>query len=183
MKALVVYESMFGNTEELIGSVALQTATHGAGPVLVARGTPRSDGPVVVGVDGSPVSAEALRFAAEEAALRGAELVAVHAWNGGDGTELNAHLPMSYSTWSGEDEERRVLAEALAGLAEKYPDLPVRREVVDGSARAHLTRWSTTAQLIVVGSRGHGGFTGLLLGSVVQHLLHHADCPVAVVRP
>ena len=172
-----------GVAELMIGSVALQTATHGRCPVLVARGTKRADGPVVVGVDGSASSSEAVRFAADEAAMRGAELVTLHAWNGGDDTELGAELPMSYDTWSGEDEERRVLAEAVAGIGAKHPDLRVRRQVINGSARGYLTAWSRTAQLVVVGSRGHGGFAGLLLGSVGHHLLHHAACPVAVVRP
>jgi nucleotide-binding universal stress UspA family protein len=97
-----------------------------------------------------------------------------------DETELNADLPMTYEFWEGEEEEGRVLAEALAGIIERYPDLRVRRQVRRGFARRLLTGWSRTAQLVVVGRRGHGG---LLLGSVGQHLLHHAGCPTAVVRP
>jgi nucleotide-binding universal stress UspA family protein len=125
----------------------------------------------------------ALEFAAEEAALRGAELVALHAWNGNDGTELNADLPMTYEFWSGEEEEQRVLAEAVAGLTDRYPDLRIRRQVRRGSARRILRDWSLSAQLVVVGDRGHGGFAGLVLGSVSQHLLLRAGCPTAVVRP
>ncbi|GAA0504762.1 universal stress protein [Paractinoplanes deccanensis] len=166
----------------LIGSVAVQTAAHSACPVLIVRGTLRADGPVVVGVDGSAGSQDALLFAAEEAARRDTELVALRAWDDADGTELNAELPMTYETWSGDEEQRRVLAEALAGLAEKHPDLPVRPQVRRGSARRLLTGWSRSAQLVVVGSRGHGGFAGLLLGSVGRHLVHHAGCPVAIVR-
>jgi len=165
-----------GLAELMIGSVALQTATHGRCPVLVARGTERADGPVVVGVDGSASSSAAVRFAADEATMRGAELVTLHAWSGRDDTELGANRPTDH-------EERRVLAEAVAGIAAKHPDLPVRRQVSNGSARGHLTEWSRSAQLVVVGSRGHGGFAGLLLGSVGHHLLHHSACPVAVVRP
>jgi nucleotide-binding universal stress UspA family protein len=181
---LVIGDRGLGNVAELmLGSVALQTATHGRCPVLVTRGTPRETGPVVVGADGSAVSADALLFAAEEASMRGVELVAMTAWNGWDNTELNAELPIDFDTWSGEDEQRRVLSEAVAGIATKYPDLPVRQQVINGSPRSNLIAWSRTAQLVVVGSRGHGGFAGLLLGSVGQHLLHHSECPVALVRP
>ncbi|WP_127509062.1 universal stress protein [Actinoplanes solisilvae] len=180
---LVIGDRGLGNVADLmLGSVALQTATHGSCPVLVTRGTPRETGPVVVGVDGSAVSADALLFAAEEASNRGAELVAMNAWHGWHGTELNADLPTDFGTRTGEDEQRRVLAEAVAGIATKYPDLTVRQQVINGSPRFYLTAWSRTAQLVVVGGRGHGGFAGLLLGSVGQHLLHHSECPVAVAR-
>jgi nucleotide-binding universal stress UspA family protein len=170
-----------GLADRLIGSVAFQVATHAGGPVLVVRGDRRTDGPVVVGVDGSPNSVEALAFAAEAAALRAAELVAVHAWGGNDGTQLNDELPMGFEFWASEPQEERVVAEALAGIGEKYPDLWVERQLGRGSARRLLTDRSHAAQLVVVGSRGHGGFAGLLLGSVGQHLVHHAGCPVAIV--
>lgn len=172
-----------GFSELLIGSVAEQAATHAACPILVVRGDRRPDGPVVVGVDGSAVSVRALDFAVEQAALRGAELVALHVWTGNSTTDLNDTLPMSYEFWSGDQEEERVLAEALAGLAQQYPDVPIHREVVRGSARRVLVERSRRAQLIVVGSHGHGGVAGLLLGSVSQHLIHHAACPAVVVRP
>ncbi|GAA3337477.1 universal stress protein [Amorphoplanes nipponensis] len=172
-----------GFTELLAGSVAVQAATHAACPVLVVRGDRHSAGPVVAGVDGSAVSMRALDVAVEEAVLRGTELVAVHGWTGNSGTELNDTLPMSYEAWSGDQEEERVLAEALAGIAGRYPDLTVRREVIRGPARQVLVERSRTAQLVVVGDRGHGGVAGLLLGSVSQHLIHHAACPVVVARP
>jgi nucleotide-binding universal stress UspA family protein len=172
-----------GFSELLIGSVAVQTATHGACPVLIVRGDRHRAGPIVVGVDGSAVSMQALDFAVEEAALRGAELVALHVWTGDSGTELNDTLPRSYEFWSGDQQEKRVLAEALAGIADRYPDVTIHREVVHGSARRLLEQRSRTAQLVVVGDRGHGGMTGLLLGSVSQHLIHHAGCPTVVVRP
>lgn len=180
---LVLGDRGFGGFSELlVGSVAVQTATHGACPVLVVRGDRHGVGPIVVGVDGSAASTQALDFAVEEAVLRGAELVALHVWTGSSTTELNETLPMSYEAWSGDQEEQRVLAEALAGIAQRHPDVPIRREVVHGSARRRLTERSHTAQLVVVG-RGRGGVARLLLGSVSQHLIHHADCPVAVVRP
>jgi nucleotide-binding universal stress UspA family protein len=78
-------------------------------------------------------------------------------------------------------DEREVLAERLAGWSEKYPDVPVHRLVVRDRPAHALVDESGRAQLVVVGSRGRGGFTGLLMGSVSQALLHHAHCPVAVV--
>ncbi|RSM49344.1 universal stress protein UspA [Actinoplanes sp. ATCC 53533] len=170
-----------GFSELLIGSVAVQTATHGACPVLVVRGERRSAGPIVVGVDGSAASVRALDFAVEEAALRGTELLALHVWTSSSSTELNDTLPISAEAWSGDQEENRVLAEALAGIAQRHPDVPIRREVVRGSARRLLVERSRTAQLVVVGKRA--SVARLLLGSVSQHLIHHAACPTAVVRP
>jgi nucleotide-binding universal stress UspA family protein len=170
-------------TELLIGSVAIHAAVHGRCPVLVVRGGRRPDGPVVVGVDGSAASTEALWFAAEEADLRGTELVALHAWHGDPGTELTADLTTTGEFFPGAAQERRVLAESLAGIAAKYPDLRVTRQVRQGHARDLLTEWSHVARLVVVGSRGHGGLAGALLGSVGRHLLHHAAAPVAIVRP
>ncbi|GAA4607259.1 nucleotide-binding universal stress UspA family protein [Actinoplanes octamycinicus] len=165
-----------------LGSVAAHTALHASCPVLLVRGV-TGDGPVVVGADGSPSSVAACEFAADEADRRGAELVVLHAWTPAHATELNAGLPMSYEAWSGEEEHRRVLAEAVAGLVEQHPGLRIRRQVREGMARKLLTDWSHEAQLVVVGSRGHGGFAGLLLGSVSQHLIYRAGCPIAVVRP
>jgi nucleotide-binding universal stress UspA family protein len=174
-----------GFTGLLIGSVAVDLAAHSACPVVVVRGpepdyaTPLPE-PVVVGVDGSPASEAAVAFAFEAASLRGVPLVAVHVWR-----DLLVDPTMApLLDWDAvESDEREVLAERLAGWTEKYPDVPVRRLVVrDRPARA-LVEESGRAQLVVVGSRGRGGFQGLLLGSVSQALLHHAHCPVAVVRP
>jgi nucleotide-binding universal stress UspA family protein len=173
-----------GFADLLLGSVAVQIAAHAAGPVVVARGAQRSDAPVVVGVDGSPISAQAIDFAAQEATLRQSILVAVHAWSGPLPTDPDDLLALTYDARQVQADESRVLAESLAGLADNYPDLRVQKRLVPGQAVGHiLINQSRQAQLIVVGSRGHGGFAGLLLGSVSQTLIHHADCPVAVIRP
>lgn len=79
-------------------------------------------------------------------------------------------------------EQARLLAESLAGWQEKHPDMPIRRVVLRGHAGRTLTEASKGARLLVVGSRGLGSFRGLLLGSVSHAVLHHAHCPVAVVR-
>ena len=174
-----------GFTGLLLGSVADALSARAACPVVVVRGVetdpavPRPE-PVVVGVDGSPGSTAALAFAVEAAVLRSVPLVAVHAWR--DVLVDTTMAPLV--DWDAvESDEREVLAERLAGIRTTYPDLVVRRLVVrDRPARA-LVDESRSAQLVVVGSRGRGGVQGLLLGSVSQQLLHHAHCPVAVVRP
>lgn len=169
----------------LLGSTAVHLAAHGRCPVLVVRGRPAGRGPVLLGVDGSPAAQAAVGFAFAEAALRGAGLVALHAWN-----EWNTPVPPPqdpsepYALAPGmlAAGERRLLAEALAGHRERYPDVAVREVVVRGGVRRALIDASADADLLVVGARGRGGFTGLLLGSVSQAVLHHAGCPVAVVR-
>lgn len=81
-----------------------------------------------------------------------------------------------------QDDEQRLLAEALAGWQARYPQVQVERRLLRSRTRPALIEASRTAQLVVVGARGRGGFAGLLLGSTSQALLHHADCPVAVIR-
>ncbi|HEU5470806.1 MAG TPA: universal stress protein [Actinophytocola sp.] len=173
-----------GFTGLLVGSVAVALAAHGYCPVVVVRGAePAADGPVVVGVDGSPTSEAALALAFDEAAARGVDLVAVHAWS-----DLvyplyaGAYLPDI--DWRPiEEQATELLAERLAGWSEKYPQVRVRRLVErDRPANALLTA-AQPAQLLVVGSRGRGGFAGLTLGSVSQAMIHHAPCPVLVARP
>jgi len=165
----------------LLGSVAAGLGAHARCPLVVVRGVPDPEpgAPIVVGVDGSPLSEPALAFAYEAAAVRGVALEAVHAWR-----EVVGDLDVAtLLDWDAvEVEERALLAERLAGWAEKFPDVPVRR-VVTRERPAHvLVEQSRGAQLVVVGSRGRGGFTGLVLGSVSHAVLHHAHCPVAVVR-
>jgi nucleotide-binding universal stress UspA family protein len=142
-------------------------------------------GRIVVGVDGSEHSVRALRWAVDEAQARGLDIEAVITW----------HYPvLAADGFSGAvapiDVEALVAGtrQALEGAIEKaVPDGPVRdaiaRSVVEGSAGHVLVERSTDADLLVVGSRGHGGFAGLLLGSVSTQVVHHARCPVTVIRP
>jgi nucleotide-binding universal stress UspA family protein len=176
-----------GFTDMLLGSTAAAVVSHAHCPVLVVRGRfgpagPPEGGPVVVGVDGSPVSEQAVAAAFEEASARGAPLVAVHAWS--DGNTDSRHRTNRYlADWDSiKDVEALVLAERLAGWQEKYPDVEVRRELVLDRPRHALLEWSATARLVVVGSRGRGGFRGMLLGSTSLALVQHARCPVLVVR-
>ena len=174
--------------DALIGSVATAITAHAPCPVVVVRGeidqkkgddTEPVDGPVVVGIDGTPRSEAALKFAFEEASARQAPLVAVHTWS----DALNDPYLAPMIDWDVvETEEELQLAERLAGWGEKYPDVPVERLVTRGRAASVLLDRSKGAQLVVVGSRGHGEFAGLLLDSVSNALIHGASCPVAIVR-
>ncbi|MDT0352866.1 universal stress protein [Pseudonocardia sp. DSM 45834] len=174
-----------GFTGLLVGSVAVALATHAPCPVVVVRGStpdasPPLEGPVVVGIDGSPTSEAALAFAFEAAELRGVPLVAVHTWTD---YQIESTMVAVLEGDAIDADEHRLLAERLAGWSEKFPDVSVRRLVTRYRPARTLIEQSGHAQLVVVGSRGRGGFAGMLLGSVSHALLHHAACPVAVVRP
>jgi nucleotide-binding universal stress UspA family protein len=171
-----------GFTGLLVGSVAIGLVARAECPVVVVRGERSSNaGPVVVGIDGSPISEAALAFAFEAAVTRKVPLVAVHAWT--DSVLEAAVAPLL--DWDAiEADEHRVLAKRLAGWGGKYPDAEVRRVVVrDRPAHALIEQaTATAAQLVVVGSHGRGSAAGLVLGSVSHAVLHHSPCPVAVVR-
>jgi nucleotide-binding universal stress UspA family protein len=150
-------------------------------------------GAVVVGVDGSPGAGEALRWALAEARLRKVPLRAVNAWahsyvgvtSGGYG-DLSFIGPFD-STGANTDDLGRaakaVLETAISEAVGETTDVEIERQVVEGQAAAVLIDAAGPGDLLVVGSRGHGGFAGLLLGSVSQQCVHHARCPVVVVRP
>lgn len=173
-----------GFTGLLTGSVTVALAAHGHCPVAVIREEPPAEGPVVVGVDGSPASEAAVGLAFEEAALRGCELVAVLAWTDGVFPAGPSGVEYPVFDWTPFVEEaEEVLGERLAGWAEKYPDVVVRRRIERDRPAVALLDAAKGARLLVVGSRGRGGFAGLMLGSVSQAVLHHAPCPVVVARP
>jgi nucleotide-binding universal stress UspA family protein len=188
--ALVVigHRGLGGFAGMLIGSVGIQAAAHAACPVVVVRGADPghghagpATGQVVVGVDGSGLSSQAVDFAFDHAARRGLGVRAVHVYQWpatGD-----PRLAPYYTPEDMRDDQARLLAETLAVFAEKHPDVPVERRVRHGQPAAVLIEESAGAALTVVGSRGRGGFTGLLLGSTSQTVLHHATGSVAIVRP
>ncbi|BCJ61774.1 universal stress protein [Micromonospora endophytica] len=147
----------------LLGSVTAQVSSYALCPVLVVRGEPLADGPVLVGVDDSDPSAEAIGFAIEEAAHRRVPLVAVHAQRG----PAVAHQAFPQST---------------TGRLERYPQVEVQHRHLRGAPAAVLLKESRAAQLVVVGARGRGPLGGLLLGSVSHTVLHHAHTPVAILR-
>ena len=167
------------------GSVAIRAAAAAACPVVVVPESappvsPDADRPVVVGIDGSPLSEAAIGFAFEQADHRGVPLVAVHCWL----DQVYEREVAALIDWAAvRTGEEALLAQRLAGWAEKYPAVPVRRVVLrDGPAHA-LVEHSAEAGLLVLGSHGRGSVLGTLLGSVSLAAIRHAHCPVAVVRP
>ena len=160
--------------------------THAQCPVVVIPPDIRShahEGPtVIVGVDGSKASAKAIDFAFDQAEALHAQVVAVHAWTSPFLTYADGASMLQFDMHKVEGEAKLLVAESVAGAAADHPDVHWTTELVSGSAAQALARRSASADLVVVGSRGRGGFTGLLLGSVSQSVLHHAQCPIAVVR-
>jgi nucleotide-binding universal stress UspA family protein len=138
---------------------------------------------IVAGVDGSPASEAALNWAIDQARLTGASVDAVIAWHypapmAGFGTApIGIYDPSPFRELA-----ERTVAGAIS-RAGPDGDVKVRAQVAEGNAASVLLAAAQDADLLVVGSRGRGGFTGLLLGSVSQHCVHYATCPVVVIRP
>lgn len=156
----------------LAGSTAVSVTAHAHCPVVVVRDRQAvTSGPVVVGVDGSGTSLRALGFAVERAAQRDVPLRLLRVW------EPSGSAPEETGA-----AERAAAEESVAPWRRAFPDVPVEIQATPGNPAALLVEASRAAQLVVVGSRGRGGLRGMLLGSVSQQLIHHAHCPVAVVR-
>jgi len=158
------------------GPVSQQVCAHARGRVVVVRGhwhpaAEYAPGMVVVGADGSAGSRAAIAFAVEEAALREVPLLAVCAL---------ADSPGSLGEASRMQE---AFDDDLARWEKEYPELTLLRRVTPGQPRTALLEAARDAQLLVVGSRGRGGLTGMALGSVSQAMFHCAPCPVGVVHP
>jgi nucleotide-binding universal stress UspA family protein len=183
---VVVGSSGLGEFRDLAaGSVsASHVATHAPCPVVVIPPKWESDraGGIVVGVDGSVTSMAAIDFAFEQAQARNATLTAVMAWHDPIRTGPGDLLPLVYDLDALEQQGAALLAESVAGHAEKYPDVVVHHELVSGHADDVLIDAGRSAELLVVGSSGRGAFRGLLLGSTSPSLVHYTPCPVAVVR-
>lgn len=184
-----------GFADRLLGTVSSALPAHGYCPVVVvplrdAQGHQLPEDAevppvppvrrIVVGVDGSPQAERALRYAIDEAGAWGAQLTAVSGVPVGSMTGLLAWLPSTV-------DHEQVLGDMTEGLnvvvdkAVAGTDVEVRRFALDGTGAELLTEFSTACDLVVLGSRGRGGFRGLLLGSTSQAVLHHASCPVMVV--
>jgi nucleotide-binding universal stress UspA family protein len=165
----------------LIGSVSQHLSRHASCPVAVVRGPRTTRKRIVVGADGSEASDKAMAFAFEHAALVGATVVAVH---GVPMSALNGPFDVAVAPSVTEElaAAERLLAEAVAGTRQEHPDVPVELLALPVPAVRALADASSRASLVVVGTRGLGGFMGLLLGSVSGATLQHAECPVVVVR-
>ena len=170
-----------------LGSTLSAVVAHGHGSIVAVRTADplrqlSADGPVVVGVDGSQAGEAAIATAFAEASDRGAALVAVHGHHDFFVDSFVGYPFVDAPIGTMETTQLDLLAERLRRWQEKYPNVEVRHRVYDLHIRQHLLEWSKTAQLLVVGSRGRGGFRGLLLGSTSNALVQHAHCPVMVVH-
>lgn len=166
--------------EAVLGSVSQHLARHATCPVVVVREPRNPDAArIVVGIDGSRTSIAALEYACQRAETTGETVVALHAWRvRPSSTDVFKAEARSIDT-----KERDVLlAESIAGVRVDHPDVRLEQEVVAVAPDHALVDASASASLVVVGSRGLGFFSGMLLGSVSQAVLHRATCPVAVVR-
>jgi len=166
----------------LMGSVSTGLVHHAHCAVAVIHDDAPEvapDAPVLVGIDGSPVSLSATEIAFDEASRRGVDLVALHAWR--DMTSMYELPGLDIERL--EEEAHRALAESLAGFKERYPDVKVHRLVVSDAPARQLIENAKDAQLVVVGSHGRGGFAGMLLGSVSTAVVHAVKTPTIVARP
>ncbi|GLW73420.1 universal stress protein [Kitasatospora phosalacinea] len=140
-----------------------------------------NEGParIVAGVDGSPSSRAALAWAVRQAELTGAAVDAVTAWQYPAGYGWPAPVLQSFDFAAAAGQ---ALAEAVEAVATRHGGVEIRQRVVQDHPATALLAAADGAELLVVGNRGRGGFAGTLLGSVSQHCVHHARCPVVVVR-
>ncbi|OBH84526.1 universal stress protein [Mycobacterium scrofulaceum] len=165
----------------LLGSVSAGLVHYAHCPVAVIHSAdgavPDPAAPVVLGIDGSPASEDATALAFDEASRRGVGLVAVHVWS-----DVGVFPILGMDWHDREIQARETLAERLAGWHDRYPDVHVERKLFCDKPSEWLLKESEHAQLVVVGSRGRGGFPGMLLGSVSSAVAQSARVPVLVVR-
>jgi nucleotide-binding universal stress UspA family protein len=180
MRLVVVGARGTGGVDRLtLGSVSSGLVRQAHCPVAVIHEQhpePEVHAPILLGIDGSPASELATAIAFEEASHRRAPLIAMHAW--AHSVTSGAHL-----NWRADEQKgNETLSERLAGWQEDFPDVHVTLTVVHEDAARWLVDHADTAQLIVVGSHGRGGFAGMLLGSVSSAVVHAAGVPVVVAR-
>jgi nucleotide-binding universal stress UspA family protein len=174
----------------VLGSVAYAVMSHAKCPVVVVRGdgtwNVTAGHKIVVGIDGSEAGHRAMEFAAATAVRSKSTLLLLTAWQPVGGAGLSVQPWQVITTATAEADERaRELADLAAlgtSLTARYPGLTVTQEVVEGRPADVIAAASKEAGLVVIGTRGRGGFKGLLLGSVSHDVIHEVSCPVAVVR-
>jgi nucleotide-binding universal stress UspA family protein len=178
---VVGHRGLGGFAGMLLGSVSMQVAGHVAVPVIVVRPGRMPDyEEIVVGIDGSAECEPALAYAFEEARLRGCGLRAIYAWQ--VPALADAAGVIIYDMDKAQQAQQRFVMGKLAAWQEKYPEVTVETEAVCAHPVTALAEASKKADLLVVGSRGSGAISAVVLGSVSRAVLHHAHCPVAVVR-
>lgn len=179
---IVVGSRGLGALGSLLGSVSAGLAQYAHCPVAVIReedpALPHpAQAPVLVGIDGSPASERATAVAFDEASRRHVDLIALHAWSD------TGMLDFPGIDWAAmQSSEDELLAERLAGWQERYPDVRIQRVVVCDRPARQIIEHAQSAQLVVVGSHGRGGFAGMLLGSVSTAVIQSVRTPVIVAR-
>ncbi len=174
-----------GLSRLVLGSVSTAVVTHAEEPVVLVREKAANDanqwrkGPVVVAVDGSPGSEAAVTFAVEAAVHRGLKVTALHIVD----DQVLAMTTSSGGAATAQQQRLRELSPALQAARAKYPAVTVNEVIEAGVPSEVIVEVGSDAALTVVGSRGHGGFKGMLLGSVSRAVIEHVESPVAVVRP
>lgn len=166
--------------ETMLGSVGYAVSSHAECPAVIVRGVvPDGLDRIVLAYDGSEPADRAAAFAAEAAQQAGASLHIVGAWSD---PAVTYGLPVLGDAKEMAEDVHKELQAVRESVLAKHPDLPVTTEVTRGEAPVEIARIAVGAGLVVVGSRGRGGFRSLLLGSVSRRLISSAPCPVAVVR-
>lgn len=173
---------MGGFASLMVGSVSAQVATYGHGPIIVVRPATAPDGPVVVGFDGSAAANAALQFGVQEALSRNVPIIVANTyWEQPWGWHQQ---PVTDPIITARHRAEQMIKDALELPSEEHPELRYEIRTIHSLNPAHsLIEESAQAGLTVVGSRGRGGFAGLLLGSVSRTLIHHTTGPVAVIHP
>ena len=174
----------------VLGSVAYAVTSHASCPVIVVRGDGHADltseHPIVVGIDGSRSGVHAGYFAAEMAERAGAPVLVIGVWDvpaiGGLSKEFAHRVGVTEMHGKAQEQMRLLVDLAVAKMSLRHPGIKVTGRVEQGSPVVALREAAEGAGLLVVGTRGRGGFAGLLLGSVSHRLIHDSGCPVAVVR-
>lgn len=167
----------------LLGSVSQHVAHHALGTVVVVRASAAARvNRIIVGIDGSTASQEALEFALAEADLDGRRVTAIYAQRPRAVRRGALRQIGSVDRLDGVQEAQRLVAETIAGYGEKFPDVRLQPEVFTVDAVRALTGASEHAALVVVGAHGRGAFPGMLLGSVSSGVLAGSHCTVAIVH-
>lgn len=184
-RVLIVGSARKNRAERIVlGTTSMSLVAHAPCPVVLVpeNANTKGDGRVVVGIDGSEHSRLAFQHALEAAAVRGKKVTTVTSWNVEVVNGVVVTEPGS-TEWESVDARYRTMAEsAIAAARDAHPEIEVTVEVRHGRAADTLVEIAEGADLLLVGSRGRGGFRGMLLGSVSQRVLALATCPVAILH-